>query len=486
MASNQSNTNNNSSNNPPWAWIKCIRDLTDPIKNRHNEENVELPVELLPWLLLSDRKSALNINKLKNCRITHILSVHAVAPREELYYQDRLEGTGIIHKRVSCDDTEGYDMIGRHWKTCLEFLKQVKNNNGRVVVHCVAGINRSGLIACAAHMVLEQLPLVEVVQHCLQKRGACLWNRSFQNQLCELAQREGLLGPKPEGYNDEPLIDKLPPPPPAHFAIGMEAAKLRLASQLGSQNNDHNKEEGNTRDIPRKNQQTPAQTKMSKALSWALRHQGPNIGLTMTPDGYVPVAQIIKSQHPRFRGENWTVENIQEIVACSDKQRYQLAWRPAANYPNAPIEEDAIKEDATVLCIRASQGHSLDFIDPELLLTPISKEKLAKIPMMVHGTDQQAWEIIRTAGLNRRNRNHIHFAPGLPEEEEEVISGMRKSCTVYIYVDVVKCANHPDIDFYQSTNGVLLTAGVRETGTLPVAFFSHVTDSTGTILLDQR
>ena len=65
---------------------------------------------------------------------------------------------------------------------------------------------------------------------------------------------------------------------------------------------------------------------------------------------------------------------------------------------------------------------------------------------------------------------------------------MRKSCTVYIYVDAVKCADHsPDtITFYRSANGVLLTAGVNESGILPVEFFSHVTDSTGNILLDQR
>ena len=110
---------------PPWAWIKCVRDMTDPVKNKHND-NVELPAELLPWLYLADRKSAMNMSKLKQHKITHILSVHAVAPREEQYYQDRLEGTGIVHKRVSCDDTEGYDMIGRHWETCLDFLKEVK------------------------------------------------------------------------------------------------------------------------------------------------------------------------------------------------------------------------------------------------------------------------------------------------------------------------------------------------------------------------
>jgi Dual specificity phosphatase, catalytic domain len=217
---------------PPWAWIKCLRDITDPC---HSRPLVDLPVELLPWLLLSDRKSAMDLRKLKEYRVTHILSAHAVPPREELYYQERLKGTGINHKRVSCDDTEGYDMMGRHWGGCLEFLKMVRETPGaRVVVHCVAGINRSGLLCCAAQMVLEQQPVLVVVRHILDKRGSVLWNRSFQRQLCDLAQQEHLLGPVPPGYNDDPLIDTLAAPLPAHSIIDLQTSTERLSDLLGN------------------------------------------------------------------------------------------------------------------------------------------------------------------------------------------------------------------------------------------------------------
>jgi protein-tyrosine phosphatase len=232
MTTHNNDTCPNPKREPPWAWIKCVRDMTDPC---HTGGFVDLPVELLPWLLLSDRKSAMDLRKLKEYRVTHILSAHAVPPREEQYYQERLQGTGIIHKRVSCDDTEGYDMIGRHWGDCLAFVKAVRETPGaRVVVHCVAGINRSGLICCAALMVLEQQYVLEAVQHILDKRGSVLWNRSFQRQLCDLAQQENLLGPSPPGYNDGPIVDTLPAPPPAHCSMDWQRSKERLSDLLGN------------------------------------------------------------------------------------------------------------------------------------------------------------------------------------------------------------------------------------------------------------
>lgn len=226
---------------PPWAWIKCLRDITDPSKSKFRRTNdaddVDLPVEILPWLFLADRKSAMNMVKMKELKVSHILSVHCATPREELYYQDRLEGTGIVHHRIHCDDTEGYDMIGKHWEECFTFLEQVKNTPGsRVVVHCVAGINRSGLIVAAAYMIFQQQSLIPAVQHCLDRRGGMLlWNRSFQDQLCRLAQKEHLLGGHPDGYTEEPLIDETPPPPPAHettLQLSIADIKYRLSSHL--------------------------------------------------------------------------------------------------------------------------------------------------------------------------------------------------------------------------------------------------------------
>ena len=68
-------------------------------------------------------------------------------------------------------------------------------------------------------------------------------------------------------------------------------------------------------------------------------------------------------------------------------------------------------------------------------------------------------------------RNHIHFAKGLPGADG-VISGIRDTCEVYIYVNVKKCLE-TGIPFFESTNGVLLSPG-NDKGLIPLSMFDKV------------
>ena len=232
--------------------------------------------------------------------------------------------------------------------------------------------------------------------------------------------------------------------------------------------------------------------KISHSLSWALRHNALQLKLTMTPDGFVPLEEILQSKHPKLKG--FTETQIRQVVAENDKQRFSLQMKPAAEYAASPIVGNssaaaaAVSSDdetAIIWCIRANQGHSIPGIDPHLLLTRLKPDELVALPVIIHGTYFDAWKNIQKSGyLSRMNRNHMHFAAGLPGENG-VISGMRKSCEVYIYVDAIRCARD-GIVFFRSDNGVLLTAGVNNEGELPISYFSHVKDTTGRILFDRR
>lgn len=71
-------------------------------------------------------------------------------------------------------------------------------------------------------------------------------------------------------------------------------------------------------------------------------------------------------------------------------------------------------------------------------------------------------------------RNHIHFAPGLPKDNN-VISGMRSNCEIYIYIDV-NSALASGLKFYKSSNNVILSPGNSQ-GFIEVKYFYKVIDA---------
>lgn len=194
----------------------------------------------------------------------------------------------------------------------------------------------------------------------------------------------------------------------------------------------------------------------SKALSKVLRHTAKANGLQIREDGYIEVDSILKL--PQFRGMG--MELLLSIVKGNDKKRFTM------------------EEVEGVLYIRANQGHSIKAVQ-----VPMARiDNASSIPKVVHGTKKELWPVISKQGLSRMKRNHIHCATGL-YGDPGVISGIRKSCTLYIYIDSAK-AMQDGVEFYRSENGVILTEGVN--GLLSSKYFSRVETSDGEVLLDAK
>ena len=94
------------------------------------------------------------------------------------------------------------------------------------------------------------------------------------------------------------------------------------------------------------------QVKISKYLSKHLRHQPERLGLSLQPGGWVAVDDLLaacaRHKFPLTRAE------LDEVVACNDKQRYSF--------------------DATGALIRANQGHS---VEVDLQLAPVDASRRA-------------------------------------------------------------------------------------------------------------
>jgi 2'-phosphotransferase len=84
----------------------------------------------------------------------------------------------------------------------------------------------------------------------------------------------------------------------------------------------------------------PKPVRISKALSYLLRHGAVKEGLLLTSDGFIDVSSILENS----RFTNVTVDEIRSIVESSDKQRFALRTDPSTGN----------------LQIRANQGHSFE------------------------------------------------------------------------------------------------------------------------------
>ena len=154
---------------------------------------------------------------------------------------------------------------------------------------------------------------------------------------------------------------------------------------------------------------------------------------------------------PKFKGYN--MQAINEVVENNNKKRFELTTRT----------------DNNILYIRACQGHSIDTIESEELLTKITDPNEIPNIYVYHGTFLKYLTSIQTEGLKKMTRNHIHMSTSM--NPDQVVSGARKNAEIYISIDVSKAMND-GIIFYRSNNGVILTEG--NSGVLPPMYFKEI------------
>ncbi|MBL1229013.1 RNA 2'-phosphotransferase [Enterococcus sp. BWB1-3] len=168
---------------------------------------------------------------------------------------------------------------------------------------------------------------------------------------------------------------------------------------------------------------TNQEIKISKTLSYALRHKPEEFNLVLDDQGYTELSEVIrKMAESGFPG--LTKEKLQAILNRSDKTRWE------------------IKDEK----IRAVYGHS-------------TKKKIEKLPVippqyLYHGTAHRFLENILREGLIPKGRQYVHLSQ---EVETAVIVGKRRDQSPIILRVAALEASGNGLRFYQELEGIWLS-----------------------------
>lgn len=164
----------------------------------------------------------------------------------------------------------------------------------------------------------------------------------------------------------------------------------------------------------------------SKLLSRILRHRPDSIGLKLDKQGWCDVAELLKKLADA--GTPISDDELQEIIATSDKQRFSLNC------------------DRTR--IRAAQGHSIT-VDLKLRVkTPP--------PVLYHGTVEKFLPSIRKHGLLPGSRHDVHLSADRKTAEAV---GARRGQPIVLVIETYALVK-AGVEFKESDNGVWLVGAI--------------------------
>ena len=139
-------------------------------------------------------------------------------------------------------------------------------------------------------------------------------------------------------------------------------------------------------------------------MSTILRHKAAQLGLPITPDGWIEIGAFHRALEAAWKGRV-SADTVKSLIRYSDKLRFQfLAARESSG--------DEVKY------IRCTQGHSLKTITSASFLLADRKIEIMRDNLpecLTHGTHWAALLPIMIRGLlpggGKTDRIHNHFSP---------------------------------------------------------------------------
>ena len=183
---------------------KTADDLEQQIKEAENivkldEDDIKKtwytrrPAKLLNHLYLGDCSDANSIGMLTEMGVTHALNC---AGGSRSFFNQFPQYCGnnnqITYKQFDADDFENYNM-SEHFSEAISYIDKVEKSNGKVLVYCQMGMNRSATVCIAYLIAKKKMKFLEAVKTVREKRIKILTNKGFLRQLAIYAQDNRLL-----------------------------------------------------------------------------------------------------------------------------------------------------------------------------------------------------------------------------------------------------------------------------------------------------
>ena len=163
--------------------------------------------------------------------------------------------------------------------------------------------------------------------------------------------------------------------------------------------------------------------KLSKEISYALRHAPWEYELELDEEGWVSTKQLLFSLRENKQWTNISEEQLVKMIALSEKKRHEIR--------NGKI--------------RAHYGHSLPM--------KIKKREQNPPDVLYHGTTLKSKENIETEGLQPRQRQYVHLSEDL---KTALDVGKRREEEPVILVINAQQAHTDGIKFYYGNEKVWL------------------------------
>jgi len=155
--------------------------------------------------------------------------------------------------------------------------------------------------------------------------------------------------------------------------------------------------------------------RLSRFLSFLLRHRPPDYPLRFDRQGFVAWSELLESVQRHFPGVS--EQEVLRVIEQSEKKRFEL------------------KEGK----VRATYGHSFP--------VDLGLESVEPPPRLYHGTARDLAQTILREGLKPRGRQYVHLSPSV---EDAIAVGRRRDPAPAVLVIRSGEAHADGIRFYRT------------------------------------